>query len=93
MEVTEVEARAEFKVWVRFDDGTEGEVDFSDLADVGIFRAWNDLSFFRRVHVGPSGSVAWSEEIELCPDSVYLRLTGRRPEDLFPRLVGHSVDA
>jgi len=32
------------------------------------------------------GSLAWSDDIELCADSIYLELTGRKPEDLFPRV-------
>lgn len=89
----EVEAREGFRVWIRFNDGTDGEVDLADLAGRGIFEAWDDSSFFRGVHVGPAGSVAWSDDVELCPDSLYLRLTGKRPEELFPRLAERTVHA
>ena len=41
---------------------------------------------FRSVHVAPHGSIAWDETIELCPDTIYLELTGRKPEDVFPRV-------
>jgi hypothetical protein len=92
-EAVEVEARKGFRIWVRFDDGTEGEVDLADLAGRGIFKAWKDRAFFSGVHVCPAGSVAWSDDVELCPDSVFLRLTGQSPEDLFPRLADRAVHA
>lgn len=88
-----VEPRRDLRIWVRFDDGTEGEVDLSHLAGRGVFKAWGDDTFFRQVHVGPAGSIAWSEEVELCPDSVFLRLTGKSPEELFPRLAERAVHA
>ena len=88
-----VEARKELRIWVRFDDGTEGEVDLSHLAGRGVFKAWSDDAFFSSVHVGPAGSIAWSDEVELCPDSVFLRLTGKSPEELFPRLSERAVHA
>jgi len=40
----------------------------------------------RTVHVSPHGSIAWSDDVELCADSIYLELTGKKPEDLFPHV-------
>ena len=74
--VTEVEPREGCRIWLRYSDGSAGEVDLSDLLGKGVFRAWNDPGFFDRVHVTPHGAVAWSEEIELCPDALYIELTG-----------------
>jgi hypothetical protein len=93
MKAVEVKALDDLRVWVRFDDGTEGEVDFSHLSGRGVFEAWNSRAFFENAHVGPAGSIAWSDDVELCPDSVYLRLTGKRPEELFPRLAERRVHA
>ena len=47
------------------------------------FAAWDDLEFFESVYISPHGSIAWSEDIELCPDSIYLELTGKTPEEIF----------
>jgi len=49
----------------------------------GVFALWNDYREFQKVHIGPSGEIAWNEEIDICPDAVYLKITGKRPEDLF----------
>lgn len=82
----DVKALPGYKIWVRFADGTEGQADLSHLANRGVFALWQDDAAFQKVHVGPQGQIAWNEEVEICPDSIYLRLTGKRPEDVFPNL-------
>ena len=71
---------------LEFDDGVSGTVDLSDLAGKGVFKAWNDRSVFEAVRIGPSGELVWGESIDLCPDALYLKVTGQQPEDLFPIL-------
>lgn len=75
-----------YRLYLEFSDGTRGEVDLSDLRGAGVFEAWDDSAFFEKVHIGPHREIKWSDEIELCPDSLYLKLTGKTPEELFPRL-------
>ena len=84
----EVAPRAGYRVWLRYSDGVSGEVDLSDLAGRGVFEAWRDRAFFERVHVSPYGAIAWSEEVELCEDALYMELTGKSAEDLFPAFQG-----
>jgi hypothetical protein len=81
-----VSALPNYRIRVVFSDGTDGVVDLSDLAGQGVFRAWKDERFFAGVHLGSGRQICWSEEIELCPDAVYLRLTRKTPEQLFPQL-------
>lgn len=82
----QVQARTHHRIWVRYSDGVEGEVDLSHLAGRGVFALWNDPDEFRKVHIGPGNAISWTDQVELCPDSVYLQLTERSPEQLFPRL-------
>lgn len=89
----EVRALPEYRIWLRYEDGAEGEVDLSHLAGRGVFALWNDYREFERVHIGSGGAVAWSEDVELCPDSLYMRLTGMSPEELFPHLQPHRASA
>ena len=74
---TAVEPRGEYRIRLRYSDGTEGEVDLSRLAGRGVFVAWNEPGCFEKVHVAPHGAIAWDDEIELCPDALYLQLTGK----------------
>ncbi len=75
--VTHVEPREGFKVWLRFDDDIEGEVDLSDLAGRGVFSAWSDRAFFESVSLGPDRGITWPGELDLCADSLYFGLTGK----------------
>lgn len=73
-------------LYLEFSDGVKGEVDLSDLAGKEVFTLWSDPSFFENVHIGLHREIKWNDEIELCPDSLYLKLTGKTPGELFPRL-------
>lgn len=76
-----------------FDDGVVGTVDLADLAGKGVFVLWNEPGAFGKVRIGSSGELAWGDAIDLCPDSLYLRVTGKKPEDLFPSLQHEPIDA
>ncbi len=88
-----VKALANYRIWLRYDDGTEGVVDLSDLAGRGVFEAWDDATFSGAVRIASHGAVEWGSGIDLCPDSLYLRLTGRSPEEMFPALRSVHADA
>ena len=75
-----------YRVWLQFDDGVEGTVDLSRLVGQGVFAAWGDYAFFRRAFLAGQGALTWPGELDLCPDALYLEVTGKRPEDLFPNL-------
>jgi len=75
-----------YRIYLEFSDGVKGEVDLSDLAGKGVFQAWNDYRFFEEVSIGHDRQIQWDDSIELCPDSLYLKLTGKTPEELFPKL-------
>jgi hypothetical protein len=89
----EVKALQNFRIRLRYDDGTEGEVDLSDLAGHGVFRAWDDATFFASVRLGSHGAIEWGTDIDICPDAMYLRLTGKSPEEIFPNLKSVHADA
>src|SRR3989338_3811516 len=82
-----------YRVWLRYADDVEGEVDLSDLAGRGVFEAWNDRRFFEDVRIDESGALAWGNHLDLCPDALYLRLTGKTPGEVFPKLKAREVHA
>ncbi len=86
MKASQVHALPGYKIRVRYENGVEGEVDLSQYVGKGVFAAWDDLEFFESVYISSHGSIAWSEDIELCPDSIYLELTGKTPEEIFRRV-------
>jgi hypothetical protein len=82
-----------FCLELTFDDGIRGTVDLSDLAGRGVFAFWSDRKAFENAHIGSSGELAWGDRIDLCPDSLYLRATGKSAQDLFPLLNREPIHA
>lgn len=93
-ELMEVEARDKLRIWIKFDDGVAGEVDLSHLAGMGVFKAWDDREFFEQVFIGEGGEVSWPNEIDIDQYKLYMDMTGKTVEDLFPGWgEGREVDA
>ncbi len=82
----QVEAREHYRLWVRYDNGVEGEIDLSQRAGRGMFKIWDSPGVFERVSISPNRAIRWTEEAELCPDAVYLEITGQDPEEIMPGL-------
>jgi hypothetical protein len=84
--ITDVKALENYKLDITFADGKRGVVDLSHLVGKGVFALWRDYEAFRDVKIGPTGELAWGDQVDLCPDSLYLRITHQKPEDIFPHL-------
>jgi hypothetical protein len=57
-----------YRVWIRFDDGLEGEVDLNEFVGKGIFKTWDSVEFFNQVHIDPkTDTLSWGDEIDLDP--------------------------
>src|SRR5438876_6926879 len=72
----------DYRIWLRFDDGVEGEVDFSQKPRTGVYALWQDYEFFRRARIGEYAELRWDDQLDFGPDSLWLRVTGRQPEEL-----------
>ncbi|PIX85475.1 MAG: DUF2442 domain-containing protein [Nitrospirae bacterium CG_4_10_14_3_um_filter_53_41] len=84
--ITKVMVLQGYCLELAFDDGVRGVVDLSDLVGKGVFALWGDSHVFEQVRIGSFGELVWGDQIDLCPDSLYLRATGKKPEDVFPAL-------
>jgi hypothetical protein len=80
-----VEALPGFRIRVGFPDGVSGVIDLSADVGRGVFAPLSDEAFFRTVHVGRFGQIAWSEDIEICPDAAY--------QEIVERITTEVVDA
>lgn len=76
----------EYKVKLEYSDGTQGIIDLSYLVGKGVFSLWDDYENFQNVKIGSSGELIWSDQVDLCPDSLYLKITQKKPEELFANL-------
>jgi hypothetical protein len=89
--ITKIKVLEGYSLELTFDDGVSGTVNLSDLVGKGVFALWQDYDAFKKVCIGSSGELVWDEQVDLCPDSLYLKVTGKKPEDIFPAL--HSEPA
>lgn len=77
-DIVEVRSLGGHRLWVRFEDGVSGELDFVDhFAFDGVFDALRDPGRFAEVRVAPDwGTIAWPNGADLDPDVVYSIVSG-----------------
>ena len=90
--ISHVEPLPGYRLRLRYADGVVGDVDLSQLVGQGVFRLWNDPAEFARVSLGSGGEIQWNDEVDLCADALYLEITGKQPDEIFPSLrqVSHA---
>ena len=81
---TNVEPRGQYRIWLRYSDSSEGEVDLAHLAGDGVFKAWDDPACFASVYLTEYDAIAWGDELELCPDALYMELTRKSLAEFMP---------
>ena len=91
--VAKVAVLSGHRLELEFDDHVTGIVDLADLVGQGVFSIWRDPAVFAQVRIGTAGELVWGEQVDLCPDSLYLKVTGKQPEDLFPSLHNYTTHA
>jgi len=84
--IIEVRVLEDHRLRLTFDDGVSGTVDLAHLVGKGVFEIWRSRPAFEAVRIGSSGELVWSDRVDLCPDALYVKVTGKRPEELFPAL-------
>jgi hypothetical protein len=93
MKILELRPQPRFRLFLRFDDGISGEVDLSDLAGRGVFSSWLEPGVFDQARITEAGAAEWPGETDLCPDALYMRLTGKSPDEVLPTLRRISAHA
>lgn len=75
-EVTEIRYEDGYHYHIAFDDGTSGDVDFSEYLDRGpVFEPLRDLAFFKRARI-EGGTISWPNGADIAPESLYERIGG-----------------
>lgn len=69
VDVIEVKVLNDYKLHLKFDDGSDGDVDISKLIPFnGIFEPLKDRNFFSRVAINPDiGTICWDNGADLSP--------------------------
>lgn len=70
-ELIALEYQAEYRYFVRFDDGLEGVVDFVHYTTrSGVFAPLKEQTFFASAFID-GGTVAWPNGLDIAPERVY----------------------
>ena len=75
MKISEAIPQSHYKLFLRFENGLSGEVDLSKLAGRGVFSQWREPGMFEQVKVTEAGAVEWPNELDLCPDALYMQVS------------------
>jgi hypothetical protein len=76
-----VEARhvRDYTVWLRFQDGLEGEADLSDLVEgeSDWIAPLRDIKYFKKFKVNhDTATIEWPNRCDVAPESLHLRVLG-----------------
>jgi hypothetical protein len=73
-EVTNIKYRGKYVYNIKFDDGTEGDLDFSEYLSKGpVFDALKDKKIFSKAIV-EGGTIAWPNGADIAPETLYEKL-------------------
>ena len=87
-DVVSVEPKENYRVFLRFEDGTTGIVDVSELvAFSGVFEPLREHAYFEQVRIEPDlGTIVWPNGADLDPVVLYAHATGQPLPDFSPIL-------
>lgn len=72
-----------YRLKLRFTNKSEGVIDLRSriVGRGGVFKPLEDIEFFQQVTVDPiSGTLTWPNEVDLCPDVLYLAALAQVPD-------------
>ena len=76
-EVAEVHHRGGHRLYLRFDDGAEGEIDLAELIQfTGVFEELEDPTEFAKVGLYPDGcTICWPNGADVAPETLHEAVT------------------
>jgi hypothetical protein len=75
-DIVEVRVLGGYRLFLRFEDGVEGEVDIAEVIPFeGVFARLRERTEFQKVFVDPEwGTICWPGNLDLAPEPLYERL-------------------
>ena len=75
VDVIEAKYLHDYTIWLRFDDGSEGEVDLASELEGPVFEPLRDLEVFRNFSIPPEfGTISWPNGADFAPEFLYEKL-------------------
>jgi hypothetical protein len=75
IKVVAVKPLANYHIWLKFNDDTEGVADLSHLSKKGVFKQWDENNLFNQVKIDPeTDAVIWNDRIDVDAINLYLKI-------------------
>ena len=74
--IVDVVAIGNYKLLVTFQTGEIKIYDVEPLLKRPVYKPLGDINFFKTVHIVYGYTIGWSDDIDMCPETIY--------EDSFP---------
>ena len=72
LHVKEAKYRHDYVIWLKFNDGTEGEVDLTNELDGEMFSPLKDTQKFKSFKIDPIlETIVWENGADLAPEFLY----------------------
>lgn len=83
-----------YTIYLRYENGTEGTVDFSNHQRTGLFAPWKDEMYFRSFSIPPETPVTlqWPNEADIAPEYLYAKVTGVPQQTAFAAMMACSLE-
>ena len=72
LHIKEAKYLRDYKIWLRFNDGAEGEVDLKTELEGEVFEPLKNIASFRDFKVDPElHTIVWKNGADLAPEFLY----------------------
>jgi len=67
-EIVEIKVLNNYKIWMKFNDGTIKVVDFMPFIGEGFTQELLDHEYFKKVEIESGGGLSWPNGYDFCPN-------------------------
>ena len=91
IKITSVKALEKYKIFIQFNEGSEGILNLQDLAGKGVFKSWDVNNNFSKVFISDeSGAITWPDEIDIDTLNAYFTIKNISPDEYLKKEKGHA---
>lgn len=91
--VISVRAISKYILDIRFNDGTQGTYEVSDLAGKGVFKMWDINDNFFKVYIDKlSGAISWPGELDIDTINAYCSIKGISTDTYFNKELKYATN-
>jgi hypothetical protein len=92
IKILSVKALEKYKLFIQFNEGSEGVLDLEELSGKGVFKSWDEDDNFSKVFIrDESGAITWPDEIDIDTLNAYFTIKNIDPEEYFKGEKKHAA--